>query len=52
MIIDKNKFIKSYNKIIGSKKSESSDIIFSYTSEFESEHFERLLDVVLLRWMT
>ena len=45
MIIDKNKFIKSYNKIIGSKKSESSDIIFSYTSEFESEHFERLLDI-------
>jgi len=45
MTIDKNKFIESYNKIIKTEKSNSSDIIFSYTSEFGSEHFERLLDV-------
>ena len=43
MIIDKDKFIKSYNKIVKSLKSDSSDMIFSYTSEFENENFENLL---------
>ena len=43
MVIDKDKFIKSYNKIVKSLKSDSSDMIFSYTSEFENENFENLL---------
>ena len=45
MTIDKNKFIRSYNMILDSMKPNASDIIFSYTSEFKSEKFERLLDL-------
>ena len=45
MIIDKDKFIKSYNKIVKSLKSDSSDMIFLYTSKFENENFENLLSV-------
>ena len=44
MIIDKDKFIKSYNKIVKSINSDSSNMIFSYTSEFENDNFENLLD--------
>jgi len=44
MIIDKDKFIKSYNKIVKSLNSDSSNMIFSYTSEFENDNFENLLD--------
>ena len=44
MIIDKDKFIKSYNKIVKGLNSDSSNIIFLYTSEFENDNFENLLD--------
>ena len=45
MIIDKDKFIKSYNKIVKGLNSDSSNIIFLYTSEFENDNFENLLDL-------
>ena len=43
MIIDKDKFIKCYKNLIKNLKTDSSNVIFSYTSKFENENFEKLL---------
>ena len=45
MIRNKNKFIQSYNKLCLSEQNNSSDTIFSYTSDFISNKFESILDV-------
>ena len=45
MITDKNKFIESFNEICSSAEDMSSESIFSYTENYNSNTFESILDI-------